>query len=344
MDPVIDGDAMKATTTDVFLSARERWLAERRTAITATDAGAILGVSKFATPLDVFLEKTGQAVEVVQTERMEAGNRMQRPIIDWWADRKGVEIVHEQPWYFRRSAKETIIGASLDAYRKEDGAPIDAKNISWRKAEWGEEDTDKIPLQYAVQLAVQMYVTDTFDAFLPVLFGGNELVGYRMHRDLALERSIVERCLAFHHEHVLTGIAPAVDGSASWDDYLKRKFATNTEVMLRGTPELEQTAAAFTVALQQVQAAEMEAERLKNIFKLAIGENAGIETSRWKATWKRTKDSVGTDFEQTARDLALALAARTGEPAVKILAEATAKNEKVTKQETRRFLFTHRSA
>ncbi len=331
MDPVRDAEA------------RQDWLAQRRTAITATDAGAILGVSPFANQLDVFLEKTGQAIEVVQTERMDAGNRMQRPIIDWWADRKAVEVVHEQPWCFRKSAQEPLIGASLDAYRKDDGSPVDAKNIGWKKAEWGDEDTDKIPLQYAVQLAVQMYVTDAPRAFLPVLFGGNELVGYRMERDYDLEQSIVDRCLTFWRDHVLAGITPAVDGSASWDAYLKRKFARNTDVILRAPVELEQTAVEYSVAIENVEAAEMEAERLKNVLKLAIGENAGVEGPRWKATWKRSADTMGVNFEETAKDLALLLAARTGEPATQLFAEAAKKNTGVVKQGSRRFLFTSRS-
>ena len=164
-----------------------------------------------------------------------------------------------------------------------------------------------------------------------------------MHRDLALERSIVERCLAFHRDHILTGIAPAVDGSEAWDDYLKRKFATNTEVIVRSTPELEATAQAYAVALENAQATEMEAERLKNVLKLAIGENAGIEGPKWKATWRRSKDTEGADFEQTAKDLALALAAKTGEPATKLFADAAAKNHKILKAGSRRFLFSHRS-
>ncbi len=87
----------------------------------------------------------------------------------------------------------------------------------------------------------------------------------------------------------------------------------------------------------------MEAERLKNEFKLAIGENAGIEAPRWKATWKRSADQIGVNFEQTAKDLALALAARTGEPATKLFAEAAEKNKGVVKRGSRRFLFTSRS-
>lgn len=331
MEPVIEAEAQE--------NPRARWLAVRRTAVTATDAGAILGVSPYATPLDVFLEKRGEAPEVIQTERMEAGNRMQRPIIDWWAERREIEVVHEAPFCFRKSETDPLIGASLDAYRKDDGSPVDAKNIGWKKAVWGDEDTDKIPLQYAVQLAVQMHVTRAPRAFLPVLFGGNELIGYRMERDLALEKSIVEQCLAFWHDYVLKGITPAVDGTASWDEYLKRRFATNTDVILRAPVEMEEMAAAYAVALEQRDMAEMEVERIKNVFKLAIGENAGIESPHWKATWKRTADTMGVNFEQTSKDLSLALAARTGEPATKIFAAAAEKNKGITRAGSRRFLF-----
>ena len=176
-----------------------------------------------------------------------------------------------------------------------------------------------------------------------MLFGGNELVGYRMERDLALETSIVDRCLAFWHDHVLTGITPAVDGTEAWGEYLKRKFATNTEIILRAPVELEETALAYSVAIENVEAAEMEAERLKNVLKLAIAENAGIEGPKWKATWKRSADSMGVNFEQTAKDLALLLAARTGEPATKLFAAAAEKNKGVVKAGSRRFLFNYRS-
>jgi len=331
MDPVIDGEAKKL------------WLAERRTAITATDAGAILGVSKFATPLDVFLEKTGQGVDIVQTERMEAGNRMQRPIIDWWADRNEVAVVHEAPWTFRKSPHVPRVGASLDATRADDNCPIDAKNIGWKKAEWGDEGTDKIPLTYAVQLAIQMHVLDAPRAFLPVLFGGNELVGYVMERDRDLEAAILTKCVDFWETYVATGTTPPVDGSASWDDYLKRKFTTNTEVMLHGTPELHEAAAAYSVAIENVAVATSEVERLQNVLKLAIGENAGVEGPGWKATWRASKGTIGVNYEQTAKDLALQLAARTGEPATRLLAEAAAKNEGVTRKGSRRFLFSYRS-
>src|ERR1017187_7798026 len=109
-------------------SDREAWLALRRTAITATEAGAILGVSKFSTPIDVYLEKIGELPTVTQTPRMEAGHRMQRPIIDWWAERAEREVEHCHPFSFMRRAG-SIMGASLDALTRDDASPIDAKNI-----------------------------------------------------------------------------------------------------------------------------------------------------------------------------------------------------------------------
>ncbi len=183
-------------------SARERWLAERRMAVTATDAGAILGVSKYADPLSVYLEKIGEPLVVEQTSRMEAGNRLQRPIIDWWGERTGRFIEHYPAYSFTRRPG-SILGASLDAVTYEptmEGPrlPADGKNIGWRTAEWGEDGSDRAPLTYLVQLAVQMHVLGAPRAFLPVLFGGHELVCYEIERDPELEAAIVERCEHFY--------------------------------------------------------------------------------------------------------------------------------------------------
>ena len=50
------------------MSDRDQWLAERRTGIGGSDAGAILGVNKYRTALDVYLDKTGQAEDQVEND------------------------------------------------------------------------------------------------------------------------------------------------------------------------------------------------------------------------------------------------------------------------------------
>ena len=62
---------------------RSKWLARRRRGITATDVAAILGMSKYATPLDVYLTKRdGDQKEA--TYAMQRGNALEPLLIDEW--------------------------------------------------------------------------------------------------------------------------------------------------------------------------------------------------------------------------------------------------------------------
>lgn len=62
---------------------RSKWLARRRRGITATDVAAILGMSKYATPLDVYLTKRdGDQKEA--NYAMQRGNALEPLLIDEW--------------------------------------------------------------------------------------------------------------------------------------------------------------------------------------------------------------------------------------------------------------------
>ncbi len=339
------GEVQRLTTAAKLATdtPRDAWLDARRQAITATDAGAILGVSKFASRMDVYLDKLGERPEIEQTSWMLAGNRMQRTIIDWWAEQANVGVVHAEPYTFTRKGMSRI-GASLDAVRADNNQPIDAKNIGWKTAEWGEEGGDRMPLTYAVQLAVQMHVLDVDHAYLPVLFGGRDLVCYEMERDRDLEASVVGQCLDFWAQYVDTRTPPPVDGSEAWTDYLKRTFAKHTDVVIRATPEQCEAALALHVAKEQLEEVERTVDRLKNELRNAIGANYAIEGPMFRATWALSKDQKGPDYEQAAKDLALKLAEQTGEPATKLFADAAAANIVTKRAGSRSFRFTYKGA
>lgn len=282
---------------------RRRWLDDRRKAITATDAAQVVGVSRYGGPMEIYLDKVGLKPETVANEAMQAGNWFQKPILDWYADRLGVAIVHEPEFTFIRSAEMSRIGASLDARRifhaqtvDYDGRPIDAKNIGRPKEEeWGENGSDQIPLHYAVQLVVQMYVTRTVRADLAVLFRGQELRVYTLNRDAELEADIVERCQQFWNTYVETQTPPPVDGSASWTDYLKRTFRSHSDVTLRATSALHEAAVQLHVTKDQIEALELIQAQHENTIKLAIGEAKAMEGPGWRVTWTKAKDSTKVD-------------------------------------------------
>ncbi len=286
---------------------RELWLDDRRGAITGTDAGKILGVAPptYGGPMSVYLEKVGELPESPATPWRDAGVRLERPILEWYADQRGVPLVFHAPYTLVRAKDNPLLGVTLDALRTDQlvPAPVDAKNIRVKDEGWGEPDTDQMPTYYAAQLVMQMKVTGANFADLAVLFSGQDLLAFRLYRDPELENNVIDRALEFWHHHVVKRIPPEVDGSRDWGDYLKRRFRQATEVVIPAEQAHHVAARQLHEAEMAKDAATAEYERLRNILKLAIGDNKGMTGGKWRAIWSQEKDSTGTDWERVARDL-----------------------------------------
>lgn len=288
---------------DDIAQKRDAWLADRRTAITATDAAMILGLSKFGGPMDVFLDKTGQGIEKEVSGPMEWGRRLERPILIAYADAIGGGIAFRDSYELTRSKLFPLIGATLDAVRLDDGRPVDAKNVRFPSAEWGESGTDKIPLYYACQLYVQMFVEEKDVADLAVLFGGQDFRIYTLHRNEETMTAIVDRCLAFWLAHVETLTPPPVDGSKAYAEYLGKTLIQTKEVVLEADAALNDVAEKLGVALDEKVEVEGRIETYRSTLKAAIGEAKGIEGRSFRATWSTSKGRASTNFEAAFSEL-----------------------------------------
>ena len=85
---------------------------------------------------------------------------------------------------------------------------LEVKNASqWTNEAWGELGTDEIPLYYITQGVHYMHVLD-YDAWnYAVLLGGNQLLQYRLERDLEIEKQVIAQEARFW-ECVTTGRPP----------------------------------------------------------------------------------------------------------------------------------------
>lgn len=332
----------------------QKWIDARTQYVTATDAAKILGLSRFGGPTDVWLEKTGQGTPVDQNlAPLKWGRRMEPVILAEYHDEVAPLIV-AQPWTLLQSARQPRIVATLDAERVLgavagfpqndevfDGRPVDAKNSRNATREWGESGTDKLPIYYAMQLAIQMYVTNAEAADLAVLFGGNDFRHYTVHRlPVDVEGTIIARLLDFWTHHVETRTPPPADGSDAFSDHLKKTFTKHTEEIRRATPQEHEAAVALAAAEEAFDIAEAEKKKHQNTLKAAIGAVKGIEGPKWKATWNKDADSTGTDWEAIAKAVALKHAEATGEAATKTIADLVPDHQKVTRVGSRKFNFT----
>lgn len=300
-----NGQQAEITPAVPALSTAERraaWLEARRRVYTGTDIAKLFGVSRFGGPIDVWLDKRGLA-EDQDSGPKRAGRYFERGILAMYADETGHPVELADPYTLVISPTFPLLGATLDARRMDtDTRPVDAKNVRFRTEKWGEPGTDEMPFDYLLQLAAQMAVTDTGAADLAVVFSGQDFSAYTTERDLDLEERIKDEIERFHAQHVLADIPPAVDGSTSWRDLLKRSRQTKS-VVLDSTPEIDAWAQRLRTARQGIAAAEEVEREAENTIKQFIGEAAGVAGAWGRISWKQNRDGSKTDWEAVAKQL-----------------------------------------
>lgn len=313
---------------------QEAWLAERRTAVTASDVGPILGVG-YRTAMDVYLSKKGLAQDET-TERMRWGLKLQRAILEEYAERTGVPVEFADPYMLHRHPDFPHLGATLDARRADgDRRPVDAKNVGFKTPDWGPAGSDKIPHQYALQLHVQMMVTGTDAADLAVLFGGNRFETFTVLRDPEVDHAILTAARSFWEDHIQKSLPPPVDGSAGWTDFLGRFVPMRTSQIKAASPDDEVAIRHLLSARQALVEIQANHDLWENTLKASIGEARGLESDRARILWTQSKGSSKVNWEAVAAELSKYV---PGDAAT-ILAEVVARHT-TTAPGTRRFTVT----
>jgi putative phage-type endonuclease len=196
---------------------RQEWLAQRRTGIGGSDVAGILGLSRWKSPLDVYLDKTGEAASTAETEPMRWGTLLEPVILAEFSRRTGVTV--EKPRDIIRDPGFPWMLASLDGWAPELEAVVEVKTARTSDG-WGDDGSGEIPAYYQTQVAHYMAVTGATIAFVPVLIGASEFRVYQVERDEVLIRDMVEAERVFWHDHVLAGVPPepvnAADAARLW--------------------------------------------------------------------------------------------------------------------------------
>ena len=204
---------------DIATLTTEQWREVRKSGIGGSNAGTIMGVSKFNTITDAWLDKTGQAPdEVLTPEKAYMFNygHVNEPVIaKYFCDVTGLTLVKDNHMYRHPNG---VMLADFDYLLRnpEDGSLIAGLEIktsspsnkgNWKPGVVG--DTGKLPASYEWQVRHYMAVRNINHWFAIVSFGNNaaECVIVRVDRDALLEKTLIDAELAFW-DSVKTGTPP----------------------------------------------------------------------------------------------------------------------------------------
>ena len=284
---------------------REAWLAERKSGIGGSDAAAVLGVSPWRTPVDVWLDKTGRAPQKEETEAMRIGTELE----DFVARRYCQETGRTVQRYNRMIHDGCLLG-NFDRLVVPDGEKVASHMGEIRtdtvlecktsSAEWDGE----VPLQYVCQVQHYMGLAPCLaHADVAALFlGRKHFEVFRVDRDDEAIREMRERLKAWWEEFVVGDTMPQPTNE---EDCRKLWARSNPGKSVFATEEIAAKVAEYAVKKAEASKVKAELETLQGDICAAIGDAEVLLGADGKpiVTWKSAKDSAKTDWEGLARKL-----------------------------------------
>jgi putative phage-type endonuclease len=281
---VIMAMVIAATTRDM---SRDQWLEERRKGIGGSDASAVAGLSRYRTPIQVYMEKLGLIDPPEENEAMYWGKKLEDLVAEEFSHRTGLKVrrrnaILQHPEY-------PFMLANVDRFIVGKDEGLECKTTSAYKAdEWA---GDGIPWEYAIQCHHYMAVTGFGAWWIAVLIGGNRFVCKRIERDEEIIANLIKIESDFWNNHVLKQIPPEPDGTTASSELMKRIYpdSNGREVDLPSAVEhwIEQ----YEQAAEEEKAAAMRKEEAANNIKMLLGEYEVGLYRDWRITWRKVSSS-----------------------------------------------------
>lgn len=271
----------------------EDWLEYRKQGIGGSDASVVCGINRYKSPVELWMEKTGQLPHQEAGEAAYWGTQLEPFVRAEFTKRTGIEVSRRNE--LLQSEEHPFMLANLDGICEvPDVGPciFEAKTASaYKVGEW----EDAIPDEYALQLAHYMAVTGYTGAYIAVLIGGNTFKWKFIERDEELISMLIQLETDFWN-HVQDGTPPPLDGSDASAKFLAERFPNSRPKSHIILPETaDELLAQYDEACEELEAVTERKQKAENLLKEMIGENevgtAGDRVITWKSVSQERLDS-----------------------------------------------------
>jgi putative phage-type endonuclease len=267
--------------TKIPFSDRTNWLELRRNAIGGSDAAAILGLSKWSSPLAVYADKMGLVPEKEDNEAMRQGRDLEEYVAQRFTEQTGLAVRREN--HILVNDVNPFMHANIDRR-------IVGKNIGLEcKTTSVYNDTDfeggDVPPEYYTQCQHYMAVTGWDFWYLAVLVLNKGFYVFEVPRNEDDIAALIEVERNFWNNHIATKTPPE---PIEQDDETIKKLYPHAETsyapLYSVSPTIRELIEKKAVAKQL----EGEIKTLENRIKMAMGDASegsdGIHTITWKTT------------------------------------------------------------
>jgi putative phage-type endonuclease len=295
-----------------------KWLEKRRSFIGGSDAGAVMGLSHYGSPLTVYMEKKGMA-QVEENEAMLRGSIME-PYIRQLTQKEFPNMEIEESAFIFQSNEHPFMGANVDGFifideeqQKELPFPPDhftnkclglgIHEIKTSQDGYGFSE-DEIPDAYYAQVQHYMSVLDLPWAILSVyIISKNKIRHYPIMRDDTFITRLIEAEKDFWENYFVPGVMPSAMGLDYEEDLITGLFQGGQSTIVLGDAE-KKLCADYVELNASIKESEERKKAIANDLKLLLVQKAqpGQEmkisaiTGPFNISWSRyERTSIDTE-------------------------------------------------
>jgi len=279
----------------------------RKQGVGGSEVAAVMGLSPWEGPLQVYARKLGLAEEAESTLPMKIGVALEEVILQEYSKIKGVQV--------GRNARTWQHPTKPWRLATPDGFAGNGNTIKWgveAKAVgsalgFGEGQED-VPAHYLIQcLWYRNVMSDVLGIQIPwwdlvVLIGNKEVRVYRIEQNDDLELAMLDAVDTFWQQHVEPQIPPPVTSPRD-RKMVDLVYPQTTQEVRTASPEEEELIGLLQEAWLKKREAEATFDLVAAKVAERIGESAGLVSSYGKITWSKSKDSEQVDWKAVAQAL-----------------------------------------
>lgn len=287
---------------------RQLWLAMRRTGIGGSDVSALVGMSRWAAPIELWEDKTGRVplVDDYLSEEAEMGVLLEPVVRARFARVHNLEVQlagmfrsTQYPWMLANPDGLVVTAAGFEGYEGKTCGP-------WVAHEWGTVDEPLVADHAELQAHWGMAVTGLPGWWVACLVAGQRNVYRYVARDDAIVNDLVEISKHWWDTYVLGDVEPPADGSEACTEYISKRYrlATPKTSVEVDVEEFDELAGLRSKLLQAENDAKRDHNALKNRVRRYIGNASALcSGDKVLATWDHTKKFKCAEFAKAEPEL-----------------------------------------
>ncbi len=260
--------------------SREQWLDRRRKSIGGSEAAAIVGLSKWASPFSVWADKTGRLPDKPDNEAMRQGRDLEDYVARRFMEETGKRVrqsgamLYNPDYPFAHADVDRLVIGEDAGLECKTTASLDTKQFRGRE----------FPVQYYAQCVHYLAVTGAKRWYLAVLAFGKGFFTFTLERDQAEIDALMSAEAAFW-EHVRTDTPPEIDGSKASTEALQTlyPYSNGETAALFGRDGVLQE---YLELKEQMKTLDNRIGEIENTIKADLGEAESGRCGLFNVSWK----------------------------------------------------------